>query len=148
MKGPIHSRLFVFTWLLLGGYTAAFGQVATNSRGSVEVIADSRLDLLVEKHIRINETLKTTEGFRIHLFSDSGNNSKSRAQEMQDELIAGFPGTGVYLTFKSPNYRVRLGNFRTRLDAQRFLNDIAIDYPNAFIVNDMINLIEKQTLNP
>jgi hypothetical protein len=141
-------RIFLICQLLLVVSVPVSAQISAYQQGSVEVFADPDLDLLVEKHIRINQALKTTEGFRIQLFSDSGNNSKSRAQEMQVELTTRFPGVGVYLTFKSPNYRVRIGNFRNRLDARRFLNEIAIDYPNAFIVNDMINFPEVPTPNP
>jgi hypothetical protein len=105
-----------------------------------EIIQDARVDLLVKKHIQINQAIKTMDGFRIQLFSDSGNNSKTAAQAVQDEFLAKYPETGVYLTFKSPNYKVRIGDFRTRLDAQRFLNELAVDFPNAFIIADLINL--------
>jgi hypothetical protein len=105
-----------------------------------EIIQDARVDVLVNKHIRINQVLNTMDGFRIQLFSDSGNNSKTKAQAVHDEFLAKFPSLGVYLTFKSPNYKVRVGDFRTRLDAQRFLNELAGDYPNAFIIADQIYL--------
>lgn len=116
----------------------------TMTSGS-EIIQDPRVDELVAKHIRINQNLKTIEGFRIQVFSDSGNNSKANASAMQDEISARYPGLGVYLSFKSPNYKVRVGDFRTRLDAQRFLTEIAVDYPNAFIIQDQINLPNQIT---
>jgi hypothetical protein len=108
--------------------------------GKSEVIQDQRVDVLLNKHIRINELNKTIEGYRIQIFSDSGNNSKANAQSLRDEFMSKYPSLGVYLTFKSPNYKVRIGDFRTRLDAQRLLNDISVDFPNAFIVTDQINL--------
>ena len=104
------------------------------------VVQDPRVDELVRKHILINTTLSTMDGFRVQVFSDSGPNSKTKAQSMHDEILSKFPGTGVYLSFKSPNYKVRVGDFRTRLDAQRFLIGIIADYPNAFIIADQINL--------
>ena len=105
-----------------------------------EIIQDQRIDLLIQKHIQINQILKTIDGFRIQVFSDSGNNSKTKALAVYDEFMGKYPSTGVYLTFKSPNYKVRVGDFRTRLDAQRFLNEIQAEYPNAFIITDQINL--------
>jgi len=54
--------------------------------------------------------------------------------------MAKYPDVGTYLTFKTPNYKVRIGDFRTKLDAQRFLNEIIADYPNAWIIEDQINL--------
>jgi hypothetical protein len=59
---------------------------------------------------------------------------------VHDEFKSRYPGVGVYLTFKTPNYRIRTGDFRTKLDAQRFLIELTADYPNAFIVEDQISL--------
>jgi hypothetical protein len=115
-------------------------QNSLTATGKSEIIQDQRVDVLLNKHIRINELNKTIEGFRIQIFSDSGNNSKASAQSLRDEFMGKYPSLGVYLTFKSPNYKVRIGDFRTRLDAQRWLNDISVDFPNAFIVTDQINL--------
>ena len=138
MKRGSHRFILILTLLFLGG--SCLAQADTMASRQVEIIQDDKVGLLLEKHIKINETLKKMEGFRIQIFSDSGNNSKTRAQAVQEEVAARFPEMGIYLSFKSPNYRIRVGDFRTRLDAQRFLTDISVEYPNAFIVNDMINL--------
>lgn len=138
MKRGSNRFILILILLFTGGVCLA--QADMNATSQVEIIQDEKVGVLLEKHIKINETLKTMEGFRIQIFSDSGNNSKTRAQTVQEEVAARFPEIGVYLSFKSPNYRIRVGDFRTRLDAQRFLTDISVDYPNAFIVNDMINL--------
>jgi len=119
---------------------ACMAQQQNAAGGKSEIIQDPRIDMLVQKHVRINQAVQTIDGFRIQVFSDSGNNSKTRAQAAHDEFQSKYPGTGVYLTFKSPNYKVRIGDFRSKLDAQRFLNDISADYPNAFIISDQINL--------
>ncbi|MEI6681609.1 MAG: SPOR domain-containing protein [Bacteroidota bacterium] len=115
-------------------------QHTDSAGGKTEVIRDQRVDILVNKHIQVNQAIRTMDGFRIQLFSDSGNNSKTKAQAAHDEFQSKHPGVGVYLTFKSPNYQVRVGDFRTRLDAQRFLNEISADYSSAFIITDHINL--------
>jgi len=108
--------------------------------GQVEIIQDPRVEILVSKHIQINQNSRGVEGFRIQIFSESGNNSKSQAQTVLDEFVQKFSKVNAYLTFKSPNYRIRIGDFRTRLDAKRFLLEIATDYSNAFIISDQINL--------
>jgi hypothetical protein len=94
----------------------------------------------VSKHIQINQNRKGIDGFRIQIFFDSGNNSKTRAKSVYESFLAKYPNIGTYLTFKTPNYKVRVGDFRTKLDAQRFLNGILTDYPNAWIIEDQINL--------
>jgi hypothetical protein len=138
MKKHPAYYLVLFLWMILPGICIA--QSSDTSDGKSEIIRDPRVDMLVSKHIRINQAVRTMDGYRIQIFSDSGNNSKNKAQSAQDEFQAKFPSLGVYLSFKSPNYRVRVGDFRSRLDAQRFLNEISADYPNAFIITDQINL--------
>ncbi len=138
MKNLVLYSFLLFFPLILPGLILA--QRTDSVSGKTEIIQDARVDMLVSKHIQINQTLKTMDGFRIQLFSDSGNNSKTKAQAAHDEFLARYPSMGVYLTFKSPNYKVRIGDFRTKLDAQRFLNEIAADYSNAFIITDQINL--------
>jgi hypothetical protein len=109
-------------------------------KGHVQIIQDEKVDLLVSKHIQINQNRKGEEGFRIQIFFDSGNNSKTKAESIYEGFKAKYPDVGAYLSFKSPNYKVRVGDFRSRLDAQRFLNEIITEYPNAWIIADMIKL--------
>jgi hypothetical protein len=125
-----------FTVLAERGYS----QEKSKGQGHVELIQDDRVDLLVSKHIQLNQNRKGQEGYRVQIFFDSGNNSKTKAQSIEEGFKAKYPNVGAYLTFKSPNYKVRVGDFRTRLDAQRFLNSIIDEYPNAWIIADMINL--------
>ena len=138
MKTLVSSCLILI--FLLIRVNTVFAQDREATDGKTEIFQDSRVDLLVNKHIQINQTLNTMDGFRIQVFSESGNNSKTRAQSVQSDFQSRFPDIGVYLTFKSPNYRVRIGDFRTKLDVQRFLMALTADYPNAFIVTDQINL--------
>ncbi len=126
--------------LLFALVNTGLAQQHDTSGGKTEIVQDDRVELLIEKHIQINQVQNTMNGFRIQVFSDSGINSKAKAQAVLDELQTRYPDNRVYLSFKSPNYRVRVGDFRTKLDAQRFLIELTADYPNAFIIDDQINL--------
>jgi hypothetical protein len=138
MKRPVRIALLVISALL--PFAPLFAQQADSALKKTEIIRDERVDQLVQKHIQVNQAIATMDGFRIQVFSDSGVNSKAKAQAVYDEVMLKYPGNGVYLTFKSPNYKVRIGDFRTKLDAQRFLIELTLDYPNAFIITDQINL--------
>lgn len=130
----------VLLFLLSGPAVKGFAQDNKKGKGHIQVIQDDRVDLLVSKHIQINQNRNGIEGYKIQIFFDSGNNSKTKAQSIYEGFKAKYPDIRAYLSFKSPNYKVRVGDFRTRLDAQRFLNDIIDEYPNAWIIADMINL--------
>jgi hypothetical protein len=132
--------IVVFFFLFLLQITSLFSQEPAKDSGNIRLIQDDKVDLLVSKHIQLNQNLNGIDGFRIQIFFDSGNNSKTRATSIYESFLAKYPGIGAYLTFKTPNYKVRVGDFRTKLDAQRFLNEIINEYPNAWITDDQINL--------
>jgi hypothetical protein len=132
--------VFVFTVLFFSRGELSFSQEAGRDSVNIRFIQDDKVDLLVSKHIQINQNRQGIDGFRIQIFFDSGNNSKTRAKSVYESFLAKYPDVGAYLTFKPPNYKVRVGDFRTKLDAQRFLNEILSDYPNAWIIDDKINL--------
>ena len=130
--------LFVM-FLLNMGTLKSIAQDTNKGKGHIQIVQDEKVDLLVSKHIQINQSRKGIEGYRIQIFFDSGNNSKTNAQSIYEGFKAKYPDIRAYLTFTSPNYKVRVGDFRTRLDAQRFLNNIIEEYPNAWIIADLIN---------
>ena len=127
------SKLLFFLFLSAVPLSSVFSQ----KTGKVEIIVgDYRINTLVEKHITWCDNRGSIKGFRIQIFFDSGNNSKSKAISAMSEFRSKHSKTEAYLMFQEPNYKVRVGDFRTRMDAQRFLHEIAEDYPNAFIVKD------------
>jgi hypothetical protein len=138
----IHKILIanIILLLLMLPVVKNVAQDKDSGKGHVQIIQDEKVDLLVSKHIQINQNRKGLEGFRIQIFFDSGNNSKTKAESIYEGFKAKYPDVGAYLSFKSPNYKVRVGDFRTRLDAQRFLNEIITEYPNAWIIADIIKL--------
>jgi len=127
----------VFVFFVAGSIHA---QTNKPSPGKIEIIQDPRVDVLINKHIAFHQNLKGYQGFRLQIFFDSGNNSKSRALSVKSEFTEKFPGTEAYLIYKEPNYKVRVGDFRNRIDAARFLRNIIEDFPNAFLVVEEIQL--------
>ena len=103
------------------------------SKGSIEVKGDVAVQQLVEKHIELNERVRTVPGYRIQVASLSGTASKNRAFEMKERLKESYPGVEAYVVYDEPNFKVKLGDFRTRLEAYLFLQRIRTDYPGTII---------------
>lgn len=120
-------------------FTLLIFQCVNAQKGNVQVIAEDRIDLLVEKHKYHNRHQPELEGWRIQIFFDAGANSKRRATEVQNRFTSRHHGTEAYLSFKEPYYRVRVGDFRTRIEAEGFLQKIKGEYPNGFAVSESIN---------
>jgi hypothetical protein len=113
--------------------------------GRVVVIQDQLVDSVLSdyKMLRLkimeNPDNKAIPGYRIQIFFDSGLNSSDRARQSRDEFQAKYPEIQAYVNWKAPNYRVRVGDFKTRLEAEKTLQMILIDYPNAWVIKDEIN---------
>lgn len=112
--------------------------VAKFSSAQVTVVAEPAIDSLVAKHIRLNEEGKGFPGFRVQIFSDSGNGARERANEKRSSFVSKYPDVPAYLDFNNPNFIVRVGDFRTKLEARKFLNSINVEFPYAFVRKDMI----------
>lgn len=118
----------------------AIGSFAQNNKpGEVQIIEDVRIDTLLAKHKALNEYNPDIEGWRIEIFFESGNNSKRLAIEAQSGFISKYTEVPTHLIFQAPYYKVRVGDYRTRLEAEEFLKRISGSYPNAFVVKDEIN---------
>jgi hypothetical protein len=113
--------------------------------GGIVVIQDPLIDTLLRDYTALrleileNPDSKAIPGYRIQIFFDSGLNSSDRAKQARDQFMFLYPEIPAYVSWKAPNYRVRAGDFKTRLDAEKALQLIIIDYPNAWVTKDEIN---------
>jgi hypothetical protein len=87
----------------------------------------------------------TTSGYRIRIFS--GNNqtaSKYRANELSQEIKKKFPDMDLYVYFKTPNWRLTAGNFRTSEEAYATMSLLKKEFPvwgrEMFIIREEIEL--------
>lgn len=107
---------------------------------SIRIHKSALIDSLLKDHQAINEKFPEIDGYRVMLFFDAGNNSKDSAYSVISKFEEDYPEVPAYLSFNPPYYRVRVGNFRTELEAERFLNRIRYDYPNGWVVQTDIEL--------
>lgn len=99
---------------------------------------DSRLDSLVAKHVRVNMQADGFAGYRIQLFSGSGNSARQEANELRAEFLTLYPDVPAYLIYQSPNFKVRVGDLRSELEAVRLQRELSYQYPGCFVVKDLI----------
>ena len=116
-----------------------YAQNKKPNNGHTTIIGDTKVTQLVEKHIEFNEKVKTIPGYRVQLASLSGADAKNRAFALKEQLKTDFPYVETYVIFTDPNFRVKIGDFRTRLEAHAFLQKTKEGYPGGTIVKDNIN---------
>ena len=135
MKGIIVLILFLVTMC-----SNMFAQ-SYEEYGSA-VISDARIDSLVRLHIEHNKKYPVVQGYRIQILMASGNDALDKSEEAKTIFSEKYPDIPAYLTFDEPDYRVRVGDFRTRLEAERFLDKINRKYRGAWVIQDYINFPE------
>jgi len=112
------------------------------------IIKDASISNLLDAHKQLNQRHRGMAGFRVQIYTDSGNRSKLRTEMAKAEFDARNLGVRSYISYDEPYFKVRVGDFRTRLDAQGFLNQIASTYRSAIIVVDRINFPPLTELQP
>jgi hypothetical protein len=80
----------------------------------------------------------TFPGYRLQLYFGSGASARAHAEKVRADFYALYPDTKVYLSFKSPDFIVRAGDFRTKSEALKVLKSLTAGFSNAFIVTDEI----------
>jgi len=126
----------LFLILLCGLNLLLMGQ---DQAGEIKVIQDPRVDSLLQMHIELNEKNPHIEGWRINIFFESGNNSKKMAVDAKAKFVQSYADVPCYVVFQEPYYKVRVGDYRTRMEAEKLLKELVPEYPNAFVVEDEIN---------
>ncbi len=107
--------------------------------GDVTIIKDNRIDALVKKQGMVIPPATSPQlvGYRVQLFFDS---ERKAVDEARSKFIALFPKVDTYVIYNAPNYFLKVGDFRTLLEAERVKENLAKDFPTSFIVKEMINL--------
>ncbi|RLD89680.1 MAG: hypothetical protein DRJ09_06245 [Bacteroidetes bacterium] len=118
--------------------------MANAQQGNVVVKADPRVDSLIAMHAAHNQAYPFVEGYRIQVFKDSGNDALDAARDIMDQFHEDFPDIPAYLSFQEPYYRVRVGDFRTRLEALEQLENIKRKFRNVWVIKDYIRFSEEQ----
>lgn len=71
---------------------------------------------------------------------ESGNDAVEKANEVMKEFQLKYPDIPIYLVFGQPYYRLRVGDFRTRLEAEKVHKTLVKEYKKAFVTSDRIEL--------
>lgn len=127
--------LLIFSIITLS--TSLFAQ------SNVSYDIENGVTTLEELHANAWNKVKRVEGYRIQLISLSGTNSKAIVEKMQIDFNIKFPEIPAYVTYFEPNFRLRVGDFKTKLEAYHVYQSINSSFPGAFIIKDKIEYLPK-----
>ncbi len=109
------------------------------AQGTVRYDIDPGIVRIQEDYVNNWRKIGEINGYRIQIAAYSGVNSKSQAEYAKNSFNNLFPYTKAYLIYNEPYFKVRVGNYFTRLQAYKDLETIKLTYPSAYIVPDKIS---------
>ena len=124
MKG-----ILIFSFLLLT--VSCFAQEA----GQITVVQDSSIDRVLKMYQTFAKEKRQVNGYRIQLAS---NNNRQTLMDMKARFIQEFPEVNAYLEYQSPQFKLRVGDYRIRGDADAFVIEARKSFSSAFVVPDKI----------
>ena len=116
----------------------------------LNIQSDPRIIELLKQEAAQNKKNGTIGGFRLQIYFGSGEKAHTEAIKIKTDFLSSNPNVKTYLLFKSPDFIVRIGNFRTKSEALKMQKTLLSQYPNAFIVADEIafpDLVTNTTIN-
>ena len=111
-------------------------QERVDGEGVITIYDEDGIEELVNIQVEVNKRIGGVEGWRIQLYSGSGPEGKQSALKVKGKLLGNFPDQDADLSFTSPFWRVRVGNYRHKHEALQLLNELRAIFPNCYIVKD------------
>lgn len=136
--------LCLLPWLGLGAQelrdSVAVYDVFENLSDQLVVKQSPEIYDAMNAHVERNER-RTASGmvgqsYRIRIYFDSGQNARSESEAVASRFRASHPGVAVTRSFTDPFFKVTVGKYSSRADANAALKSIQQEFPAAFIVRN------------
>ena len=97
---------------------------------NINIKQDAKFEQLLNEKRKINASNSVNESYKIQIFSGNSETAKKKLKEYQQD----FQNLDGTIVFNTPNYKVWIGNFKTKIEAERHLIDLKKKYLNAFLI--------------
>ena len=115
--------------VLPDGSVPGTGKVTVNQSREIRQALDGRIAA---------NSIKKVQGYRIRIYFSSAQNARNESAAAAVRFRSGW-NYPVYRSFESPNFKVTVGNFRTKSEALSILEAVRCEFPSAFIVREEID---------
>ena len=111
--------------------TVCISYLSTNAQPSnITVKQDSKFEQLINEKRKSNVSNSINDRYQIQIYSGESEKAKTILNEFRQE----FRDTDGTIFFFTPNYKVWVGNYKTRIEAERNLIEIRKKYNNVHLI--------------
>ncbi len=100
------------------------------SQGTVTVHQDKRIPVLLDLKKSLEKDNKLADGYTIQLYYGNLSKANSTLGSYRNKY-GKWPAS---IEYETPNYKVWVGNFASRIEADRVLIEVQRNFPSAFIL--------------
>ena len=108
------------------GFTTV--ETVTPQEATVTINQDSRIKQLLDIKTKMDKDGVLNENYRIQLY----NGSNAQDQKVIRKAEAAFPQWQIDLKWETPDFKVWIGNYRSKLETDRALKEIKKEFVGAF----------------
>jgi hypothetical protein len=113
--------------------TPVIDTIQVSRPGDVTVHQDEKITELMKDFTLRKHPIK---GYRVQIYL--GN--RKQAEEIRRDFLIRHSEIGAYLDWQQPNFKVRVGDLRTRLEAEKLRQELLAEFPGCYIVQDEIEM--------
>ncbi|MGY3791498.1 SPOR domain-containing protein [uncultured Aquimarina sp.] len=103
-------------------------EIAPPAEPTVTINQDPRIQQLLNIKTKMDKEGVLSENYRVQLFTGDLN----EANEVQNKAETAFPQWSSEIVYETPNHKVWIGNYRSKLEMDRALKEIKKEFPTAF----------------
>lgn len=145
MKNLKIPRLAFFLALFIAGLLMAMPSFAqTETVSSVELVKDSRIDVLAKKQSQINKvaSYKTSRGgFKGYRIMVINTNNREAYNATRTTLLRNYPEHKIYTSYQAPYFKIKLGDFLKKEDAEKLKKELSRSFKHGlFVMQDVVKL--------
>lgn len=118
-------KLFFTIFLTIIAQSDSFAQTQILTNSEKETI-----DLLLQRKMNQNNQFSLYTNFSVQL----KNGLKEEVEPLYKEFTAQYPQIDATIIFANPKFKLVVGNFKNKIEAENLLKKIQAKYPDAFVV--------------
>ena len=104
--------------------------IANAQEQNISIDQDPKFEQLLNEKRKINASLTVNDSYKIQIYNGNSENAKKTLNEFRQEFAA----IDATIVFNTPNYKVWVGNFKTRIEAEKTLADIKDRYKKVLLI--------------